>query len=179
MCSATTSDVLALFTNHPKFEDATAFNQALCGLYAAGLGTGRADTRVEAEHHPVAQRPPARPVVITGASLGLPGTERIFDDSNVARILRGEQFIDAIPMRFRRAMLDKHITRLVKSDNGGPTFEQIHDSADVIKLAARGGAFDLGREFGVKRRADRGARPRHQPGHREPASTRCAMRASP
>ena len=46
-------------------------------------------------------------------------------------------------------MLDKHITRLVKSDNGGPTFEQIHDSADVIKLAARGGAFDLGREFGV------------------------------
>ena len=31
-------DVLALFTNHPKLEDATAFNQALCGLYAAGLG---------------------------------------------------------------------------------------------------------------------------------------------
>ena len=144
------SDVLALFTNHPKFEDATAFNQALCGLYAAGLGTGRADTRVEVEHHPVALRPPVRPVVITGASLGLPGTERIFDDSNVARILRGEQFIDAIPMRFRRAMLGKNITRLVKSDNGGPTFEQIHDSADVIKLAARGGAFDLGREFGVK-----------------------------
>ena len=143
------NDVLALFTNHPKFEDATAFNQALCGLYAAGLGTGRVDTRVEPEHHPVVQHPAARPVVITGASLGLPGTERIFDDGNVARILRGEQFIDAIPLRFRRAMLDKHITRLVKSDNGGPTFEQIHDSADVIKLAARGGAFDLGREFGV------------------------------
>jgi hypothetical protein len=65
--------------------------------------------------------------VITGASLGLPGTERIFDDSNVARILRGEQFIDAIPTRFRRAMLDKNITRLVKSDNGGPTFEQIRN----------------------------------------------------
>src|SRR5205085_8561970 len=31
-------DVLALSTNHPKQEDAVAFNQALAGLYAAGLG---------------------------------------------------------------------------------------------------------------------------------------------
>jgi len=145
------SDVLALFTNHPKLEDATAFNQALCGLYAAGLGAARLDTHVatKTEAQPAGQRPTGRPIVITGASLGLPGTERIFDDSNVARMLRGEQFIDAIPMRFRRAMLDKHITRLVKSDNGGPTFEQINNSGEVIKLAARGGAFDLGREFGV------------------------------
>ena len=123
------SDVLALFTNHPKFEDAVAFNQALCGLYAAGLGAGRAEPQVEAEPHPRGRIAAAdRPVVITGASLGLPGTERIFDDGNVARILRGEQFIDVIPTRFRRAMLDKHITRLVKSDNGGPTFEEIRQA---------------------------------------------------
>ena len=141
--------MLALFTNHPKLEDATAFNQALCGLYAAGLGAGRVETGAESESHSAGPRPTARPVVITGASLGLPGTERVFDDSNVARMLRGEQFIDAIPMRFRRAMLDKHITRLVKSDNGGPTFEQIQNPSDVIKLAARGGPFDLGSEFGV------------------------------
>ncbi len=32
-------DVLALFTNHPKQGDVVAFNQALCGCYAAGLGT--------------------------------------------------------------------------------------------------------------------------------------------
>ena len=30
--------VLALFTNHPKQGDVASFNQALCGLYAAGLG---------------------------------------------------------------------------------------------------------------------------------------------
>jgi hypothetical protein len=65
------------------------------------------------------------PVVITGAALGLPGTEHIFDDGNIGRILRGDQFIDSIPTRFRRAMLDKHITRLVKSENGEPTFETI------------------------------------------------------
>ena len=31
----------SLFTNHPKLADAVAFNQALCGLYAAGLGRRR------------------------------------------------------------------------------------------------------------------------------------------
>ena len=30
---------------------------------------------------------PSSRVVVTGAALGLPGTERVFDDSNVARIL--------------------------------------------------------------------------------------------
>jgi acyl transferase domain-containing protein len=31
-------DVRTLFTNHPKLGDVVSFNQALCGLYAAGLG---------------------------------------------------------------------------------------------------------------------------------------------
>ena len=35
------ADVFSLFTNHPKLDDLTAFNQALCGLYAAGLGAER------------------------------------------------------------------------------------------------------------------------------------------
>src|SRR5579864_5404914 len=62
-------------------------------------------------------------------------------------------FIDVIPARFRQAMLDKNITRLVKSDNGGPTFETISDVEDVIKLAGRAGSFDAENEFGVS--ADR------------------------
>jgi len=201
-------DVLALFTNHPKFGDIPSFNQALCGLYAAGLGRGQAEAKpgmalnppasvavpLPAEQQRVASVAPATAttavtpvngdryvelgrmfadvlergwqmyrgkenfptsttVAITGAALGLPGTEHVFDDANVGRILRGDQFIDAIPARFRRAMLDKHITRLVKSDNGGPTFETINNVGDVIKLAGRGGAFDLENEFGVS--ADR------------------------
>ncbi len=36
------SDVVSLFTNHPKVGDVVAFNQALCGLYAAGLGSAEA-----------------------------------------------------------------------------------------------------------------------------------------
>jgi acyl transferase domain-containing protein/NAD(P)-dependent dehydrogenase (short-subunit alcohol dehydrogenase family) len=200
-------DVISLFTNHPKVGDVAAFNQALCGMYAAGLGRGQPGVPLAIPEKPViaqtevvstdakptllpAIAPPAStasaiptngnsyndlgrllsetlerggwrlsrgeklatsyaPVVITGASLGLPGTERIFDDSNVERILRGDQFITAIPAQFRDAMLDKHIRRLVKSEKGEPTFESITDVADVIKLAGRGGAFDLEIEFGV------------------------------
>ena len=178
------SDTLALFTNHPKFEDVTAFNQALCGLYAAGLGAGRAD-QVESEPHPVESRLPVssgrvsdgQPVVITGASLGLPGTEKIFDDGNIERILNGEQFIDVIPTRYRRAILDKHIKRLVKSDNGGPVFEEIRHPNDVIKLAGRGGAFDL--EKNSAYRPNGSWRSTGLPSWPSPpASMPCAMRES-
>ncbi len=188
-------DVVSLFTNHPKVGDLPAFNQALCCLYASGLGRGTPEAACETAPATIAavsvttpaatnvdtrptvptngdhyvelgqlfsdvlergweithgQRPAPvdLPVAITGAALGLPGTENIFDDGNIGRILRGDQFIDTIPSRFRRAMVDKHITRLVKNDNGG-AFETISDVADVIKLAGRGGAFDLEKEFGV------------------------------
>ncbi len=200
-------DVLSLFTNHPKLDDLTAFNQALCGLYSAGFGLAKAEVRqgipekpavaVAAPHDVNARteaaqteltatnpsaavtrvngdryvelgkifaeaidragqigdkhKPTAKsePVVITGAALGLPGTERIFDDGNVARILRGDQFIKPIPSALRHDMLDRRITRLVKSESGEARFDTIEDVADVIKLAGRGGAFDLEKEFGV------------------------------
>ncbi|HUA47072.1 MAG TPA: beta-ketoacyl synthase N-terminal-like domain-containing protein, partial [Solirubrobacteraceae bacterium] len=193
--------VVSLATNHPKQGDVATFNNALCGLWAAGLGDGRepvareaavlqplATARVRAE----AAEPPAapastvngsikrtdddlerlfaeflergrrlmaarggepasasEPVVITGAGLGLPGAKRLFDDGNIARLLNGEQGIDVIPSSARREMLDKHITRLVKSEDGGARFETIDRVEDVVKLAARAGEFDLAEEFGV------------------------------
>ncbi len=81
--------------------------------------------------------------------MGLPGTDHIFDDRNVARILRGDQFIKPIPTELRRDVLDRRITRLVKSESGEARFDTIEDVADVVKLAGRGGAFDLEKEFGV------------------------------
>ena len=196
------SDVVSLFTNHPKVGDIVAFNQALCGLYAAGLGRGTGEALREPvvttvsspveipKPIPVAASatsssatpvkpsngdrynelghlfadvldrgyeiyrgeknvPTNVPVVITGAALGLPGTEHVFDDANIGRILQGEQFINLIPAPFRQAMLDKHITRLVKSESGEARFETLTDVADVIKLAGRGGAFNLEEEFGI------------------------------
>ncbi|MBZ5498156.1 MAG: SDR family oxidoreductase [Acidobacteriia bacterium] len=92
-------------------------------------------------------RSPAR-ICITGASLGLPGVDRVFDDSNIDRILRGGQFIDPVPMRLRHAMVEKNIIRLVKSEAGEGRFESIESLDDVIKLAARARDLDLVRDFG-------------------------------
>ena len=181
-------DVLALFTNHPKTGDVASFNQALCGLYAAGLGYAAPDGAAGLPAPAVApvERTPmtaqmtdeqyaelgrlvvdvvergthagpiaaARPmatesVVITGAALGLPGVERVFDDENIARILDGQQFIDTIPHRLRRKMVDRHITRLVKRATGDPTFETIDNEAQVVKLAGRSAPLDVVSEFGV------------------------------
>ena len=218
-------DVLALFTNHPKFGDAVSINQALCGLWAAGVGfkettsasatptrtpapmtipeapapavsaapvfkahvdspTGPDDrimqlgqlfagvieeglriygdvTPVEAPLRPAPAaassdggRIDSEPVVITGAALGLPGVEQVFDDANIGRILAGQQFIHALPQAARDRMADMHITRLVKSESGGASFETIDDPAEVIKLAGRRAPIDIVEQFAVESARD-------------------------
>jgi acyl transferase domain-containing protein/NAD(P)-dependent dehydrogenase (short-subunit alcohol dehydrogenase family) len=170
-------EVVSIFTNHPKIGDLVSLNQALCGLYAAGLGRGQAEqvvaevqpavseaktasapetvlvaasTKEESKSNGDAAMEKDVPVVITGAALGLPGVDHVFDDENVARILRGEQFITAVPMHLRQSMLEKHITRVVKrEEGGGPTIEAIDKLADIIKLAAQGRGFDPEKEFGI------------------------------
>ncbi len=92
--------------------------------------------------------PAPKRVGITGASLGLPGTARVFDDENVVRILRGDGFITSVPTDLREKILDRGITRLVKGSNGEAHFETIRDPEEVIKLWGRAGAFDLVDEFG-------------------------------
>ncbi|MEZ4643951.1 MAG: beta-ketoacyl synthase N-terminal-like domain-containing protein [Chloroflexota bacterium] len=93
---------------------------------------------------------PSGSVVISGTGLGLPGAEKsVMDPDNALRILRGEQFVDLIPERFRQRILAKQITRLVKDAEGNGRFETINDPDDVIKLAGRPGYFNLTEEYGV------------------------------
>ena len=199
-------DTFSLSTNHPRLGDVASFNQALCGLYAAGLGVGTPPVVEEpiVLRHPEERVvvPPAdsgavaataspgpgafefagldsgtyhelgqlfagflerglevvgrkggvpsteHPVVVTGAAIGLPGTARVFDDSNLGRLFDGQQFIGEVPGELRQKMVEKNITRLVKSENGGPRFEVIEGVDEVIKLAARRGGLDLVNEFG-------------------------------
>jgi hypothetical protein len=99
---------------------------------------------------PTTATTPAGSVVISGTGLGLPGANKpVMDPDNALRILRGEQFVDLIPERFRKQMVEEAITRLVKSEDGSGSFETIDDPAEVIKLAGRPGAFDLAEEYGV------------------------------
>ena len=229
-------DVVALMTNHPKNGELPSFNQALCGLYAAGFGAEETtdrrrpsadgqqttatvdaqpvtnDQRLATTNQPSDSRPPTTSVlpavggrrsaveadgndmnnnpqpatesldalaqtlaqllqtngqsaprraydrnetplgsvVISGTGLGLPGANKsVMDPDNALRILRGEQFVDLIPERFRTLMVDKQITRIVKGEDGSGRFETISDPAEVIKLAGRPGAFDLTEEYGV------------------------------
>lgn len=231
-------EVVSIFTNHPKTGEVVSWNQALCGLYAAGYGTpdgrrqtadassqtldlanltpsdsalpgvrepapslfqreGRGEGLMPTAAAPVRESerddvgrvikegaemgnnasekgsvpaewmaqvlqsrgappvydrnaPPQGSVIISGTGLGLPGAEKpVMDPDNAARILRGEQFVDLIPERFRKKMLDKRITRLVKSEDGSGRFQIISDPGEVVKLAGRPGPFNLAEEFGV------------------------------
>ena len=92
---------------------------------------------------------PVEPVVITGAALGLPGVERVFDDENVARILRGQQFIDVIPPDAPRDARQAHHPAGQERPTATPVFETIEGEADVIKLAGRSGPLDAVEEFGL------------------------------
>jgi acyl transferase domain-containing protein len=205
-------DVVALLTNHPKNGELPSFNQALCGLYAAGYGAEETtdrrrpsadgqqttatvdaqpvtnDQRLATTNQPSDSRPPTTSVlpavggrrsaveadgndmnnnpqpatesldalaqtlaqllqtngqsaprraydrnetplgsvVISGTGLGLPGANKsVMDPDNALRILRGEQFVDLIPERFRKLMVDKQITRIVKGEDGSGRFETI------------------------------------------------------
>jgi len=201
-------DVVALLTNHPKGGELQTFNQALCGLFAAGYGAeeaigrqpqatdqgaamnediaattstaarngqpmndhtqpGASPQSLEVLAQALAQaiqsngqtdkrrvydrnETPLGSVVISGTGLGLPGAEKpVMDPDNAMRILRGEQFVDLIPERFRNLIVRKRITRLVKGEDGSGRFETIDNPADVLKLAGRPGYFDLTEEYGV------------------------------
>jgi malonyl CoA-acyl carrier protein transacylase len=140
-------------------DDAALTNPALGHLLAqalqhlaAGTVAGQATGPAGAPANAVYDRNavPQGSVVITGTGLGLPGADKaVMDPDNALRILRGEQFVDLIPERFRRRLLAKRVTRVVKAADGSGSFETITDPDDVIRLAGRAGSFDLAEEYGV------------------------------
>ena len=69
-------DVVALFTNHPKQGDIVAFNQALCGLYAAGLG-GPAEESTKA---PTEAPAPTEAVAVPEPAATAPPVATVPDD---------------------------------------------------------------------------------------------------
>lgn len=147
-------------TNHPRKGGPVSFNEALCALFAAGIypetdGEQPVEIRpleispvqeaVLVNHQPV----PASATVISGAGLGLPGREHsVFDDENIHRLLKGENFIEPLPESSRKRMLEKRLTRVVKSESGA-VMQEIDSLEQTLKLAGQRGSFDLTADFGV------------------------------
>ena len=158
-------DVTILATNHPRKGGKASFNEALCGIYAAGvIGSEprHRETVVESVKNevptgsiqgevfsfPRGEQPVFGSVVISGVGLGLPGRNRhIFDDENVRSILDGEIRIDPLTEEKRRHLLEKQVTRLIKSESGA-VMENITGLDQTVKLAGQGGDFDVVEEFG-------------------------------
>ncbi len=157
-------DVILLASNHPRKGGRASINEALCGLFAAGVGAASQDPVILTDAVPPAQpvvevlSETAAPlsagglsgsVVITGAGLGLPGSRHaVFEDYNIQRLLDGEMMIEPLPEKARKRMLQKKVTRLVKSE-AGAVMEPIDSLDQVLSLAGQRGAFDLAADFGV------------------------------
>ena len=88
-------------------------------------------------------------VVCSGTGLGLPGGERVFDDDNVASMLRGDNRIGQVPAEYRKRFLTKDIVRLVKDPSGRGSFVPVEDDEHLIHLAGMAADFDLVRDYGV------------------------------
>ncbi len=159
-------DVTILSSNHPRKGGRASFNEALCGIYAAGLPL-KGHVSVSAPFTisssqpvtiaPHVEQPNPQPrlvpitgsVVVTGVGLGLPGRSRhVFDDSNFERILDGEMRIEPLDENLKKKILEKHVNRLVKS-SAGAVMQEVVDMDQVVQLGGQGGEFDLVEEFGV------------------------------
>ena len=91
-------------------------------------------------------------IVVSGASMGLPGqARRVFDDSNFERLFNGENRIDRLDESWADRFLEKDIVRLVK-DGGEPRMEAVKDAHDVLRLAGRKGDIDVERDYHVDKK---------------------------
>ena len=89
-------------------------------------------------------------IVISGIAAGGPGSwDRIFRDGVLDEILSGRNMIEPVSSETQQKQIDKHVEFVIKSQDGNHRFERLTSPSQAIKLSARGGAFDLEKEFGL------------------------------
>jgi acyl transferase domain-containing protein/acyl carrier protein len=89
------------------------------------------------------------PFVITGISLGLPGGERVFDEGNFEKLVRGETCIGEVTDDYKQRLLDKNIVRLIKGRDGSVGMDAATEFGDIPQLAGVKSAFNPSEEFGI------------------------------
>ena len=89
-------------------------------------------------------------IVISGIAAGGPGSwDKIFREGILDEILSGRNMIEPVSRDIQQKQIDKHVEFVIKSPDGNHRFERLTSPAQAIKLSARGGAFDLEKEFGL------------------------------
>ncbi|WP_158093791.1 type I polyketide synthase [Candidatus Avelusimicrobium gallicola] len=89
-------------------------------------------------------------VVISGIAAGGPGSwDKIFREGVLDEILSGRNMIEPVSSEIQQKQIDKHVEFVIKSPDGNHRIERLSSPMQAIKLAAKGGAFDLEKEFGL------------------------------
>ena len=89
-------------------------------------------------------------VVISGIAAGGPGSwDKIFREGILDEILSGRNMIEPVSSETQQKQIDKHVEFVIKSKDGNHRFERLTSPSQAIKLLAKGGAFDLEKEFGL------------------------------
>ena len=89
-------------------------------------------------------------VVISGIAAGGPGSwDKIFREGVLDEILSGRNMIEPVSSEVQQKQIDKHVEFVIKSKDGNHRIERLTSPMQAIKLAAKGGAFDLEKEFGL------------------------------
>ncbi|CAN0232427.1 unnamed protein product, partial [Laminaria digitata] len=88
-------------------------------------------------------------VSISGAALGLPGLEKLFEEDAIERLFAGENMISPLPESTKHAQATNKIVRLFKRSDGSAEMMEVTDPEETIKLAGQAGKFDLAEEWGV------------------------------
>ena len=89
-------------------------------------------------------------IVISGIAAGGPGSwDKIFREGVLDEILSGRNMIEPVSSEIQQKQIDKHVEFVIKSKDGNHRFERLTSPTQAIKLAARGGGFDLEKEFGL------------------------------
>jgi 3-oxoacyl-(acyl-carrier-protein) synthase len=87
--------------------------------------------------------------VITGTAAGLPGNAQVFSEDNMKRLIQGDSCIRPVSGSVKMAMLEKNVVQIKKFPDGTTKRIRVDNEADVIKLAATLGTFDLSSSYGV------------------------------
>ncbi|MBR4592771.1 MAG: acyltransferase domain-containing protein, partial [Elusimicrobiaceae bacterium] len=143
------------WTGTDMFGNNSAYNPAFVqwvtgNATAAEKAAGTSAPATQPQTDNCAENQPRKSVVISGIAAGGPGSwDKIFREGVLDEILSGRNMIEPVSSDIQQKQIDKHVEFVIKSKDGNHRFERLTSAAQAIKLSAKGGAFDLEKEFGL------------------------------